>query len=570
MMSFALGFVSALAYSLIGPALQSILLSSSDQLVQLSKLFGEGYATIFSKMGIPEYLAAETLWFWFPILLVFLATVRALLAAGQWFLWERLGELISKQIRSAIVHRFLDQSPIESGVDRSNELASAVTQDLRMTREYIVHFYGGLPRELLQMGFLMSSLVMMSWRLFIVFIIGVIPAAFLLSRIGKKIRNRSAGALDQFSQLGEWLQQRLLGIETIKQHGTEHLEIQKMEGLTETLFQRFLKVARVRARTSPVMEISAVGAMVIVLYLALSEVQGGQISGGVLLSFFSTLAVMAQSAGRLGRYLNTNKEGTAAMARVESHFAWLTEREWKKPDTPSVIDSKNHIEINGLSVRFPGQIGWALHSFSYNFEKGRVYSICGASGSGKTSLLKALLKQVHFNGEMRLGTELIGYVPQGIALAPDTVFANIAWPVDSLNLNKAELALKKVGLYEFVSDLPKGGETKIGTGGLSLSGGQEQRVLLARVLYHSVDLILIDEGTSALDPESEAMFYQCLKDVANQGVTIIVVAHRLSVLGISDEVLLLRSGQLCEAGPTKQVANSRAFSEFTGVEPSFS
>ena len=545
MMSFALGFVSALAYSLIGPALQSILLSSSDQLVQLGKLFGEGYATIFSKIGIPEYLAAETLWFWFPILLVLLATIRALLAAGQWFLWERLGELISKQIRSAIVHRFLDQSPIESGVDRSNELASAVTQDLRMTREYIVHFYGGLPRELLQIGFLMSSLVMMSWRLFLVFIIGVIPAAFLLSRIGKKIRNRSAGALDQFSQLGEWLQQRLLGIETIKQHGTEHLEIQKMEGLTETLFQRFLKVARVRARTSPVMEISAVGAMVIVLYLALSEVQGGQISGGVLLSFFSTLAVMAQSAGRLGRYLNTNKEGTAAMARVESHFAWLTEREWKKPDTPPVIDSKNHIEIDGLSVRFPGQIGWALHSFSYNFEKGRVYSICGASGSGKTSLLKALLKQVHFNGEMRLGTELIGYVPQGIALAPDTIFANIAWPIDSLNLNKAELALKKVGLYEFVSGLPKGGETKVGTGGLSLSGGQEQRVLLARVLYHSVDLILIDEGTSALDPESEAMFYQCLKDVANQGVTIIVVAHRLSVLGISDEVLLLSSGQLC-------------------------
>ena len=112
------------------------------------------------------------------------------------------------------------------------------------------------------------------------------------------------------------MQQRLLGVETIKHYRTEAIEVRKMHELTDNLYQRFLKAARVKARTSPLIEALSVASMVVVLVIALRDISTGTLTGSVLLSFFATLGLLSQAAGRLGRYLNSNREGAAAADRL--------------------------------------------------------------------------------------------------------------------------------------------------------------------------------------------------------------------------------------------------------------
>lgn len=558
--TFALGLVSSLTYSLIGPVFDILGKPNDSRPVDFVELMGKNIGGWISSASGQSSMLSSELWTLLPILLISAAFVRASLALLQWYLWEKSSEKVARDLRADLVEAYLNVDPekrrgLNAEVDQ--EIGSAISTDVRMMREYLVHFYGGFPRELVQVLFYLANLFLLDWKLSLIFLAGIGPAVAILSRLGKKLRKRSQKALGNSSILLEWLQQRFSGVETIKQFQTEALEQKRMEQRSKELLNNFLRAARVKARTSPMLEVVAVAAMMLVLVYALSAIAAKDMSASTLLSFLVLLGVLSQSASKLGRYFNSNKEGEAALKRLEKLMHHM--RSSQTIDLPLPTHSAvsaSSLVIKNLSYSYQENSPLALKEFSANFERGKIYAIAGASGSGKTTLLKLLLGLWNNSmGTVEFGIrdrKDLGYLPQNIQLLPASIAHNVVYPETTFDPAKMENALQRVGLWEFVSSQAKTWDAEVGEGGdIMLSGGQAQRLKIARLIYFAFPLLIIDEGTSALDPEIETLVLKTLKEMAANGSTVIMVAHRVAVLQFADLVYVLRRGETQFQGDPK-------------------
>ncbi|SME88501.1 ABC transporter ATP-binding protein [Pseudobacteriovorax antillogorgiicola] len=564
--SLLLGLVSTVLFSLVGPALQIII---EPQLTQVSwqELLGPYLGNLLTELSGTDHVKAAKLWQLLPYLLIGLAGLRALFASSQWFLWERTSEKIAASMRSHLVKAYINLKPQASYENESfdQKLSSILTTDVKMTREYLIHFYGGLPRELIQVLLYLVTLVLLSPKLFLIFILGIGPAGVLISRLGKKIRRRSAKALDNFGQLSEWLQQRLMGVETIKQYQTEEREVASLVDLTEELNRRFLKTIRVKARTAPIIETIAVGAMVGVLFIALDMVSEGTATGSVLMSFFSILAILSQSASKLGRYYNSNREGGAAVERIQELQGFMDQNH----QADMKVENHQGVEtvvLDQISLRYPGQETPALDEVSSKFYQGKIYCLCGPSGAGKSSLFSALLGLVEPDSgtiTYREGIQRsdIGYLPQAMFVAPTSLGENISYPEKNPSPAALHKALVDAAADELASKLDGDSSKEDSLEAEQLSGGQIQRAFMARVFYHHFPVVLIDEGTSAVDPENEARIYQSMRRLADDGACVIMIAHRHSGIQLADEVLYLEKGKLVAQGGYQELKQLEQCSE---------
>jgi len=552
--SLLLGVVSAIVATLVGPALQ-IISAARHAEFSTTQLLGADIARYLKLLVADETFTAGYLLSVVPLALVSVSGVKALISLIQWYLWEKTGEKTALAVRRDIVQGYLYLDPMvrktQSAHQVEADLSSTITNDVRMLREYIVHFYGGIPRELFSVLMLAATLVFLSHKLFLIFVVGILPAAAVVSYLGKKLRKRATKALSDFSVLSEWIQQRLLGIETIKHYRTEDLEVDKMKLLSNQLYKGFLRAASVKARTSPMLQAVAITSLGIVLIVALGDIATGETTGAIQLSFFATLALLSQSAGKLGKYLNTNREASSAVDRLRSTMNFLAENSTQTVSpTDSYAGIKTGISVRNVSVRYAGEKAYALKNFSYEFEPGKIYCIAGSSGAGKSTLLGVLLGIVRpESGEVvrdvvtKHSFELC-YQPQKVLLLPGTVGENISYPLVKFDTDMVEQCLRRVGMFEAVEKLPDGIHAQVGTGGAGLSGGQAQRIMLARLWYHKSPFVFIDEGTSALDPVVEQLVYTLIKDLRDLGSIVISIAHRKSMLEIADEVLTLEDGYL--------------------------
>lgn len=570
LLSALLGVLGAVIGALVGPCLQ-VLSAAATETLGFEAMFGPRIgAWISGWLNRPGLPAGELLRL-LPWALASLALVRAAMTLCQWFLWERAGEVVAMRVRDDLAGAFLSLKPdyrrMEEARSVEGALSSAITTDVRLMREYIVHFFGGLPRELLQIAFLMTMLILLSPKLTAIFLIGVLPAGAAASRIGKKLRKRAARALADYSDLSEWLQQRLLGVETIKHYRTESIEIAKMHGQSDALFQRFLQAARVKARTSPMLEAFAVVSMVVVLGVALHDVNAGTTTGAVQLSFFSTLALLSQSAGKLGRYLNSNREGAAAVDRLRASLDFFAPRAAGDVTRP-VKDGAPRIVFRDLRARYPGSDKAALVGVSANLEGGKIYCIAGPSGAGKSTLFNSILGLIEpeagvleLSAPAQRGSLAVCYMPQKVTLVPDSVSANVAYPDVAWDDERVREALQKVDMLGPVDKLPHGVATAVGEGGHGMSGGQAQRILLARLWYRRAPIVLVDEGTSALDPEVERTVHALLRDIARAGAVVVTIAHRPTSAEIADELLLLADGKIVASGTPREIMASATYRE---------
>lgn len=569
-LTLLLGLVAAPIPVLLGPALQ-VIADPTAVALKMTDLFGAVAAPWVTRLSGREVVSANELLAILPLAIVVAALLKAGVGAAQWFLFELLGERVAKAMRRDLITDYLNLDPaarrLEATRREESELSSAVTNDVRMVREFFVHYFGGMPRELLQTLILTTWLFVLSPKLFLIFVLGLLPLATLLSRVSKKLRHRAQLALQDYSQLSEWLQQRLLGIETIKHYGTERLEADKMNQLNHDLTKRFVRAARVKARTSPMIEALATIAAAVVLIIALRDVAEGTASGAVQLSFFSTIGILSQSASKLGRYFNLNREGAAALQRLASLRNGLRKHAVPVLSLNCAVASRPRVVCSNLSVRYENAQTDALKNFSYTFDAGKLYCLVGPSGAGKSTLCQLLLGLnqpssgrlcFEYPGHKAIG-ENIAYLPQKIQLLPGTLGENIAYPHANFDVNKAQEALQRVGLSRLVSTLPNGLDEPVGEGGRGLSGGQAQRIYLARLWYHHADFVLVDEGTSALDPEVESLVFDLLRDLVKRGSIVVMIAHRMAAAAIADELLLLRDGELVLHGPPRLVMASSAF-----------
>lgn len=564
LMSLFAAVLAAVLATLMGPAW--VVLMKQPSSFSWTVLLGPGIARwIVDHLGLPAQITYDEAIAWIPCVLVVGVTVKCSLMTGATWLWEVRTESIAINIRRAALGSLLQAPPVrmsKAADDSLGERFSAlIVTDARLVREYLAHFFGGLPRELLLVVFYLWTCAMLSPELFVYFLLGIAPGAGLVARIGRKLRRRAAQTLEYSAGVSDWIQLRLLGIETIKHYGTEQVEMMAFATHSDALVRKALRAERVKARTAPTMDAFAVVAIAGTFALALHMIHSKGASGSTMVSFFAAVGFMSQSLSRIGRYYNANREGQAALGRLrefEVLCAAAMESQTPLPMQRADLSTSDDpgrpavLEVRDLTVRYPDLPRPALADVTLLLHGGAITTLAGASGSGKSTLVRVLLRLVRpdrgaLTFDHRLGANpKIAFMPQLVQLVPGTLASNVTYPLDPATATPEAIrsALRAAGIEDMVMGLPAAEATVIPVGPDSFSGGERQRILLARLFFHRPHVAVIDEGTSALDPDSQEIVLASLRRLANQGCAVLIVAHRPRVIEVADYRWVLQEGRL--------------------------
>jgi HlyB family type I secretion system ABC transporter len=302
------------------------------------------------------------------------------------------------------------------------------------------------------------------------------------------------------------------------------------------------------------------------LWFGAYQVIQNQLTVGQLVAFNMLLGNIISPFQRLSVMWNQFQEVSISIERINDVLEAAPEEDFQLQSRRVLPPIQGHIEFVNVTFRYhPDDEKNVLENLSFEIQPEQMYALVGRSGSGKTTISKLLLGLYPTNdgkilidghdlNTIALGSlrKQIGVVDQDTFLFGDSIRENISLGDSSITLEKIEQVIKLVGLHTFIQSLPMGYETKIGEGGGLISGGQRQRLAIARALVGNPRLLIMDEATSHLDSESEKLIQDNLNKI-RIGRTLLVIAHRFSTIRNADRILVLDQGMLRESGTHEEL-----------------
>ena len=403
------------------------------------------------------------------------------------------------------------------------------------------------------MIFMVGTLLFMGWTL------------LFLKR--KAILDHKLFSLNRKDQ--SLLIQLITAVREIKLNGSElrrKLEWKKVQGSLYRLKIKILRIDQVQLKAGSFFnEMTSI----LIIFWSAKAVVFGEITLGTMLAIQFIV-------GSLSRPISNTLDFIVGLQRATLSIKRLSEVHSRKPEVPTINRTNNivigDIAITNLDFRYgEGSSPKVLEDITLTIPQGKITAIVGHSGSGKTTLLKLLLKLYEpSNGNIKIGKENLkwlntkkwrevsGAVPQNGTLFNDTLERNITEsrankPTDRKRLMEA---VAMANLTELVDNLPLGYDTYIGEQGILLSGGEKQRLLIARAIYKNPDYLFFDEATSALDAENEKVITDNLRSFY-KGKTVVIIAHRLSTVRSADQIYVMNKGKIMEKGNHPQLVEQK-------------
>jgi ABC-type multidrug transport system fused ATPase/permease subunit len=539
-LAFSTLFLSVLS----GPAIKMFF--NSDTPKDATSIIDPATLAVFNIFGYsPNNAEIEYIFTNLAFFVLGLAAIRFVLQVIIYGSWEWIGEKIARTIRSSLTEGYIYLDPTAKSSPESkpveSSLATVITAEVFTFKYYIVRFFGGIPREAIQSIFLLTALITISFRLTLIFIFVLFPLAYLLSRIAKKVKKRSRAEFDSQNSLAEWIQQRILGIETIKHYAAESSESEAMKDFSESLLDKQISTAKTSARSAPISEAISVVAVAAIFYYANRYRADIGLSGSALMSYFSCLAFLSQSINKLSLYANISSRGKAALDKIYSTLEFFKlNRKEKIPHRFEDEKGGSALEIKNLGFSYKNSQDKVLDNLNLDFEYGKMYAITGPSGAGKSTLLNIILGCLNpssgslslFNSNKK--ENRIVYMPQILEGSYLSVGQILSYPELVFDGKKATESLKKANIHDSLISKGMNLDHELGFGTTELSGGEWQRLNLARVFYHDTAIIIADESTSALDPKTEKSIISEFKNLVTSGSCIITVAHRPAMIEACD------------------------------------
>ena len=440
---------------------------------------------------------------------------------------------------------------------RKGDIMSRMTNDVSEIESSIVSTMEGLIKDPLLVLSYLITMVYISPTLSLFLFILLPLTAFVIGRISRTLKKQSSAASVRVGETLSILDETLGGIRVVKAFSAELLIKNRFESLNNTLFTISKKMSVRRDLASPLTELLGVIVLCVILYVGGSLiVHGNSLSGGDLIAYIAIFSLMINPAKTLSTSFFNVQRGSAAIERIEELL-----------QAPVVIEDTGTRQLE----TFTGQIEFRDVSFSYadkpvlknisfTIPKGKTVALVGSSGAGKSTLAD-LVPRFHdvTEGEVLIdGINIkeyslaslrkhISIVTQEPILFNESFAGNIALGSTDAPMKDIEQAARIANAYNFIQAKNSKFDTNIGDRGNKLSGGEKQRITIARAVLKNPPILILDEATSSLDTESERLVQDAIDNMM-QNRTSLVIAHRLSTVRHADEIIVLNNGEIAERG----------------------
>ena len=492
-----------------------------------------------------------------PVAVIILYLVRGVALYGQEYYMEYVGQDIIRQLRNSLYKRITALPLAFFQRAKTGAMMSHFTFDVVLVKSMVSTSVAAIVRDSLRVVFLTIWVFYLDWHM-AVFAFATLPFSLIpLVKFGRRVRRASTGVQQSVGDMNVFLHETFVGTKVVKAFGMEAYEKKRFDQKTGQVFKLEIKAAVAKSLSSPVMELlGGLAAAVVILYGGFKVVNGSS-TPGTFLSFLGAVVMLYDPIKKMTKVNNTVQEGMAAFNRISDIIE--TESEIQDPPTPVEIRTIPH-QVRFSNVAFKYDETTVLHDINLDVQPGQTLALVGMSGGGKTSLVNLIPRfydvtqgSIEIDGidirqaSLKTLRDQIAIVTQEPILFNDTIRSNIAYGRPKASEAEIMAAARAAYAYDFVMHFPNDFDTLVGELGGRLSGGEKQRLCIARALLKDAPILILDEATSSLDTEAETVVQKALENLM-RGRTTFVIAHRLSTIRNADRIIVLVEGRIVECG----------------------
>ena len=509
-----------------------------------------------------------------PFLIIIAFTTKGVSLYLAKVIMINVGEDIKKKLQFDMLNTLISADTQSIDEKHTGKFISNLTYDVLHITNLLSNGILNLFKDSLTLIGLLTVMFLQNWKLSLIAII-LIPIASTAARsLGKRMGKVTTEAQEKSSFLTKYLVELFKNHRLTKIFQKEKYESNRADNYLNQLKEKNKKIGHVIVRISPIMEVLTGVMIAILIFYSGKLIAVGELSVNNFFSFLAAMMLAYQPVRSLSTLNVILNQGLSAASRILSVID--TKKLIKNPDNAKEINvEKANIKFKDVMFSYNKSDGDVLKNVNLEFEGGQMTSLVGHSGSGKSTILNLIPRfydcgsgdisvddQSIYDVTLHSLRKNISLVSQETTLFDDTIKNNIKYA--NLDASDEEIfrAAKLSHCDEFINNLPEKYETLIGEDGVRLSGGEKQRISIARAMLKKSSIILLDEATSSLDSETETKIQDALK-ILTKDKTTIVIAHRLSTILNSNKIYVIDSGKIIDNGKHEDLLiNSKIYKNF--------
>ncbi|MCK9430921.1 MAG: ABC transporter ATP-binding protein/permease [Candidatus Omnitrophica bacterium] len=525
---------------------------------------------------LPDFLAnfvdqvnntsPEVLLTYMVVTVLVLFFLKGVFGFFQSYLMSDIGQSVVRDIKSKLYAKIQSLSLNYFTHKRGGELMSRINNDVRLVENAVSYGSTDLIYQSLQVVIFAIVIFFIYFKLALVSFIFVPLISLPIIKVGKVLRKLSKRTQENAADTNSLLYETIMGARIVKAFNMEEHEISKFNKVNMDYYKLSMKSIKRTLLLNPATEFLGCIAGVLVFFWGGREVIAGKISFGVFGLFLGSLLSLIRPLKKLSQVNALNQQAMAASERI--HEVLETEPSVKEPLVPKTLTGfKQSIRFN--DVWFSYADTQILKGINLEVGYGQMLAIVGPSGTGKSTLVDLIPRfydpqkgSVLIDGvdvrefDLRSLRNQIGIVNQETMLFNDTIRANIAYGKLDASDKEIEGAARRAHAHDFISKCPQGYNTIIGDRGVKISGGERQRIAIARALLKNAPILILDEATSQLDSTSERIVQEALDSLVT-GRTVFMIAHRLSTVRNANRIVVIDKGIIVEQGTHNQLLENK-------------
>jgi len=522
----------------------------------IPRMLGDGMDTVLG-MGKRSFVIVAA------VVIIAASALRGLTGYGQRYFAEVAAQKITYNIRNTLYERLQRLSFAFHDQNQTGQLMSRATVDVEVIRMFFSQGFLGLAQIVFMVIGVGYMLLTMNWKLGLMTLGFVIPVSWLAATFGRRMRPVWMKVQALMGYMGDTLEESLSGISVVKAFSHQEEDGRKFEAQVAALYDEQMRAARMLSINMPTMIFLVSIPTVLILWYGGNQVVAGKMTIGEVTQFILLMSMMMMPIRRLGMMVNLFSRTSSAGQRILEILD--TESEVKeKPDAIQLGKVKGQVSFRNVSFSY-NNVSPALKNVSFEVKPGQLVALLGQSGSGKSTIASLLGRfydvtdgKILVDGidvrDITLASlrKNVVTAQQDVFLFSATIRENIAYGAVDASMDKIIEVARAAYLHNFIQSLPEGYETWVGERGDTLSGGEKQRLSIARTLLVNPSILILDDSTASVDSETEKLIRQAL-DRLIQGRTTFIITHRIPIIQNADLILMLKDGELVEQGTHKEL-----------------